>query len=51
MRYEVVRKEYERVIGELGGFAYLVPKSYIYEEVRKKTGLSARTVVRAVGGK
>lgn len=51
IRYRFVRREYEKVINGLGNYACLVPKSYIYEEVMRATGLSARTISRAMGGR
>jgi len=48
IRYRYVHKIYDEVIAELGKFACLVPKSYIYERIKGYTGLSVRTIARAL---
>lgn len=48
IRYNNVHDEYNNVVEELGKYATLVPKSYIYEKVSERTGLSCKTVARAL---
>lgn len=45
-RYEAVRKIYDDILNELGKFAQLVPRNYIYSLLQEKTGLSTRTLSR-----
>lgn len=35
---------YSDVIKDLGEYAYLVPKSYIYDKVQERTGLCVKTI-------
>jgi len=48
VRYRSVHNIYNMVIKDLGEYAYLVPKSYIYGKIREETGLSFRTIARAL---
>lgn len=48
IRYNTVHDEYRKIISELGKYACLVPKSYIYDMISEKTGLSRRTISRAL---
>jgi len=47
-RYRYVQRVYDKVIKDLGTYAHLVPKAYIYECIREETGLSIRTIGRAL---
>lgn len=46
VRYNNVHDEYDNVIKELGKYAALVPKSYIYERISEKTGLCCKSIAR-----
>lgn len=48
IRYKAVQDTYNALLRELGNFAHLVPRSYIYELLQKKTGLSTRTLSRII---
>jgi len=48
VRYRSVHDIYNKVIKDLGEYAFLVPKSYIYGRIKEETGLSARTILRAL---
>jgi len=48
VRYRSVHDVYNKVIKDLGEYAFLVPKSYIYGRIREETGLSSRTILRAL---
>jgi len=48
VRYDSVREVYNKVIKDLGEYACLVPKAYIYGRIREATGLSVRTITRAL---
>lgn len=44
VRYNSVHDEYNKVVEELGEYAFLVPKTYVYNMICKRTGLCAKTV-------
>jgi len=44
VRDNSVHEVYDSVIVDLGEYAYLVPKSYIYERIRERTGLCHKTI-------
>lgn len=44
IRDNAVHEVYEGVCKELGDYAYLVPKSFIYNKVREETGLCTKTI-------
>jgi len=44
IRDNSVHEIYQEVCKELGEYAFLVPKSYLYNKVREKTGLCAKTI-------
>lgn len=44
VRHNSVHKVYNELIAELGIYANLVPKSYIYDFICKQTGLCSKTV-------
>lgn len=44
IRHKQVLQVYGEVLKELGEYSVLVPKSYIYERVRERTGLCAKTI-------
>lgn len=44
IRDNMVHTAYEEVCYELGKYAYLVPRQYIYEKVRERTGLCLKTI-------
>lgn len=48
IRYNSVHDIYNEVLKDLGRYAHLVPKSYIYEQIHERTGLSSKTISRAL---
>jgi len=44
IRDNSIHEAYNDVVSELGEYAYLVPKSYIYDKVGKRTGLCSKTI-------
>jgi len=44
VRQSTVHDVYNDVIKELGEYAYLVPKSFIYGRISERTGLCAKTI-------
>jgi len=44
VRHNIVHNIYNNVLQELGDDAHLVPKSYIYDIICKRTGLCSKTV-------
>lgn len=48
LRYKEVEKVYLSLLQELGEYANLVPRSYIYRILKERTGLSPRTISRII---
>lgn len=46
IRDNEVHEAYEEVCREIGDMARLLPKEYLYEKVKEKTGLCTRTIAR-----
>ena len=44
MRDNEVHRIYDEIIANLGEFAMVVSKAYIYEKIRERTKLSTRTI-------
>lgn len=44
VRHNHVHEVYNDIVCELGKYAYLVPKSYIYSLICERTGLCEKTV-------
>lgn len=44
VRADHVHDVYREVMDELGGIGHAVAKSYIYERIRERTGLCAKTI-------
>jgi len=44
VRHNLVHDEYDKVLKELGAYAYLVPKSHVYNMICERTGLCTKTV-------
>jgi len=47
-RYKLVHSVYAEVVGELGDFAALVPKSYLYDRINARTGLCYKTIAHVL---
>jgi len=47
-RYKEVQNAYSSLLQELGDYASLVPRSYIYNILQERTGLSPRTISRII---
>ena len=43
-RDDMVHRAYEELRAELGGYADLVPRGYIYERLSGRTGLCTKTI-------
>lgn len=48
LRHNEVHAAYAKVVSELGTYAMLVPKSYIYDKIREKTGLCDKTIAYVI---
>lgn len=48
IRYAQVREAHKAVLRELGAYASLVPKGYIFQLLKERTGLSPRTLSRII---
>jgi len=48
VRYDHVNEVYTEVVRGMGKYACLVTKAYIYELIRARTGLSTKTIARAL---
>ena len=46
VRYKEVHDMYDRIIEDLGDISAYVSKSYIYDKIRERTGLSTRHISR-----
>lgn len=44
IRQNIVHECYLDIIKEIGDYAYLVPRLYIYEKIQKRTGLCTKTI-------
>ena len=44
IRDNMVHTAYEEVCNEIGEYVHLVPRQYIYEKVRERTGLCLKTI-------
>lgn len=44
LRHDLVHAAHCEVNAELGDFAHLVPKSYIYDRIHERTGLCTKTI-------
>lgn len=46
IRYNEIHDMYDKIIDELGDVSAYVSKSYIYDNIRERTGLSVRHISR-----
>lgn len=44
IRHNGVHYVYKEIVAGLGEFAHMVPKSYIYDKIRERTGLCEKTI-------
>lgn len=46
IRYNEIHDMYDKIIKDLGDVSVYVPKGYIYDKIKERTGLSTRHISR-----